>query len=108
MFSKQMDGYVFAITKVRMPRGQEPYDLLQSQQQEDRRHCAPKDMTRLAILIADPLSPIISVQLRDNIYGASTKAVVSGDGYMYTFSTPLPADAKGTFIFGMEGYKYKR
>jgi OmcA/MtrC family decaheme c-type cytochrome len=56
---------------------------------------------RLSIVLAGPTSDY-STYVSEDV----TKSTGPGDGrYFYTFQKPIPADAKGTFTMGIEGYR---
>lgn len=59
----------------------------------------PRTMTALRATVAGPTKDI-SYQLSETI----TNPPVSGDTISYNFIAPLPANATGSFIVGLEGY----
>ncbi len=63
----------------------------------------PSDMTRVALLLAGP-----TTDYADATYTAEDVRTASGtaDGkYFWTFQARIPADAKGSYSVGIEGYR---
>lgn len=61
----------------------------------------PSEMTRLALVLAGPTTDYPSYISEDAL-----KAQGTADGrYFWTFQNPIPANAKGTYAVGIEGYK---
>ncbi len=59
---------------------------------------------RLALVLAGPTTDYVGINAHGYISeDASKTSVLNGDTYTYTFSTAIPADAKGTYSIGMEG-----
>ena len=59
---------------------------------------------RLALVLAGPTTDYIGINAHGYISeDASKKSVLTGDTYTYTFTTPIPAGATGTYTIGMEG-----
>lgn len=59
---------------------------------------APADLGRFLLRIAGPTTDYTYLTDEDARMGA----VPSGDGFMYTFDTPLPADAEGSYAISVE------
>jgi OmcA/MtrC family decaheme c-type cytochrome len=107
-FSKQLDGYVTQITKVENAApGKLPKVYFKLNNKKTGASVHPKDMTRTNLSIAGSTEPDYSFQLSERVSGATSTVQVSGDGFVYTFTKPLPADASGTYTFGIEAYNYK-
>ncbi|MEO7653981.1 MAG: OmcA/MtrC family decaheme c-type cytochrome, partial [Bryobacteraceae bacterium] len=62
----------------------------------------PSEMTRLALILAGPTSDYAS-------YVSENALTATGDAasgtFFWTFANAIPADAKGTFSVGIEGYR---
>jgi OmcA/MtrC family decaheme c-type cytochrome len=62
---------------------------------------------RLALVLAGPTSDYIGINAHGYVSeDASKTSVLNGDTYTYTFTTPIPAGATGTYTIGMEGRRY--
>jgi len=98
--SKLMPGVIFSITKVDS--------------------AAPGASPVVTFTVKDKAGNIVDISKMDNLslvmtgptadYAGYTsedvrKAPPSGDGYVYTFNAKLPANAKGSYAVGIEGYK---
>ena len=62
---------------------------------------APSTMTRLSLLLAGPTMDYQTYVSED----ARQASGSDGGPYYWTFANPLPANAKGSFTIGIEGYK---
>ncbi len=62
----------------------------------------PSEMNRVALILAGPTSKDYASFVSED----GTKAQGSADGtYRFTLQTQIPADAKGTYSIGIEGYR---
>jgi OmcA/MtrC family decaheme c-type cytochrome len=100
--SRQLPGVVFQILGVTSGApGQSPVVTFNIKDKTGR-VIAPNTMTRLALVLAGATSdygPMISEDAR-------TATGPDADGnYRYTFTAKVPADAKGSWAVGIEGYK---
>jgi OmcA/MtrC family decaheme c-type cytochrome len=57
-------------------------------------------MDRLSLIYTGPTEDYSGYVTED-----ARKAAINGGVYVYTFAAPLPANAKGTFVVSIEGYK---
>lgn len=63
-----------------------------------------KALNRIALILSGPTTDYVSPTSHGYVSeDPKATAALSGDTYRYTFSTPLPADAKGTFTVGLDG-----
>ena len=63
-----------------------------------------KPVHRLALVLAGPTTDYTGINAHGYISeDASKTSVLNGDTYTYTFTTPIPANAQGTYSIGMEG-----
>ena len=61
----------------------------------------PNEMNRLRLILAGPNTDYASYVSEDVLTATGT-----ADGrYFWTFQNPIPADAKGSYTIGMEGYR---
>ncbi|MFN7922604.1 MAG: OmcA/MtrC family decaheme c-type cytochrome [Bryobacteraceae bacterium] len=100
-FSRDLPGTVFEINEVRAaPAGGKPTVTFTV---KDKRGQPIKasEMTRLALVLGGP-----TTDYKWTISEDARAASGGTDGrYTYTFSGALPADAKGTYAVGIEGYR---
>ena len=100
--SRQLPGIIFEIVGVTDTRpGQTPTVLFKIRDRSGR-PIAPSAMTRLALVLGGPTTDYawwVSEDARGAI-GPDAEG-----NYRYTFRTPLPADARGTYAVGIEGYR---
>jgi len=63
---------------------------------------APAQMNRLSLILAGPTTDYAAYWSED----PRAKATANSDGtYSYTFNKAIPADAKGSYAIGIEGYR---
>jgi OmcA/MtrC family decaheme c-type cytochrome len=62
----------------------------------------PSSMDRFNLVLAGPSTDYTTYVSEV----ARTAQGPAGGPYFWTFANPLPADAKGTYVVGMEGYKF--
>jgi len=99
-FSRDLPGTVFEILKVDNGAAGKAPTVTFSVKERNGKPIPPAGM-RLQLVLAGPTSDYASYVSED-----ATRATCSGDGVCtYTFSKPVPADAKGTYSIGIEGYR---
>lgn len=100
-FSRDLPGTVFELVKVDdAAPGKQPIVTFRLRDRSGR-PILPSQMTRLFLYLAGPTSDYASY-VGEDARGASAAA----DGTaIYTFRYRLPADAKGTYAVGIEGYR---
>ncbi len=100
-FSRDLPGTVFELIKVDdAAPGKQPIVTFRVREQSGR-PILPSQMTRLVLVLAGPSSDY-TFYVTEDARGASAAA----DGTaIYTFRYRLPADAKGTYAVGIEGYR---
>jgi OmcA/MtrC family decaheme c-type cytochrome len=100
-FSNQLKGVVFELISVtNAGPGLKP-TVTFSIKDKSGATILPSTMSRLRLLVAGPNTDFPSSISED----ASKASVDAGGGtFAYTFTAALPADAKGSFSIGMEGY----
>ena len=101
-FSKNLPGTVFELVKVdNATPGSKP-TLTFTLKDKAGKPFLPSDTLRLAAVMAGPTTDY-SWYVSEDARGAQGSAA-SGT-FTYTFQNALPADAKGTYSIGMEGYR---
>jgi OmcA/MtrC family decaheme c-type cytochrome len=99
-FSKDLPGVVFQITDVKNTApGQNPTVTLKVTDKSGF-PIETSQMSSLSLVIAGPTTDYAQVWSESLLKTASTNGVVA-----YTFTKPIPADAKGSFTVGVEGYR---
>jgi OmcA/MtrC family decaheme c-type cytochrome len=97
--SKQLPGMVFSISRVDNAKpGQKPTVIFTVRDPKGNLLEISK-LARLNLVLAGPTTDYDNYVAED-----PRKAPVVGGEYAYTFSAALPADAKGSFAVGIEGY----
>ncbi|MBM3810332.1 MAG: OmcA/MtrC family decaheme c-type cytochrome [Acidimicrobiia bacterium] len=100
-FSRDLPGVVFELNEVRNTNpGQRPVVTFTLKDKRGNALTA-SDMSRLALVLAGPASDYRTF-VSEN---ALTATAAAGGRHTYTFTAPVPADAKGTWTIGMEGYR---
>ncbi len=99
--SSELPGVVFELVSAMGKAGEKP--TVQFKVHDDKGNpIAPADMTRLSLVLTGPTSDYLLNPVSATVTGASASA----DGTAtFTFPNALPADAKGTFSVGIEGYR---
>jgi OmcA/MtrC family decaheme c-type cytochrome len=98
-FSRELPGLQFTIKEVRDgAAGKNPTVIFALKDKKDQ----PMEMVnRLSLVLAGPTSDYATYVSED-----VTKATALGNGeFSHTFAYQIPADAKGTYAVGIEGYK---
>lgn len=99
-FSSQLPGFVFAITDVQNGgAGQKP-TVTFTVKDSAGNPITDITKTRLSLVLAGP-----TTDYSTNVSESVTKAPGSGGTYTYTFTNAIPANAKGTYAVGIEGYQ---
>ncbi len=99
-FSRDLPGTVFDILAVdNTAAGQRP-TVTFTVKDKAGSPIVPSSMARLALVLAGPTTDYAGMIVDD-----AGKAEGSDGKYYWTFSSPIPADAKGTFSVGIEGYR---
>jgi OmcA/MtrC family decaheme c-type cytochrome len=99
-FSNQLKGVVFSLISVTNAGPGKNPTVTFSIKDNSGATIPPSKMTRLSLLLAGP-----NADFPSSISESALKAVDAGGGtYAYTFAGALPANAKGSFSIGMEGY----
>ncbi|HBY60632.1 MAG TPA: hypothetical protein DEH78_12475 [Solibacterales bacterium] len=105
--SRDLPGVVWTIESVtNTAAGQRPVVTFtqKTRRGEDIRMA---DMTRLALVMSGPTTDYVSPTTRgyisEDILARTTD--LGGGRLQYTFTNAIPADAKGTFTVGLEGYR---
>jgi OmcA/MtrC family decaheme c-type cytochrome len=105
--SKQLRGVKFAIVDVKDTKpGQNP-TVTFNIKDKDGKTIDPKDFNSLSLVMAGPTTDYAKYWSESLVISAtiSTRAKDAGSGnYAYTFTNPVPADAKGSFAMSMQGY----
>jgi OmcA/MtrC family decaheme c-type cytochrome len=100
-FSRDLPGTVFEVNEVRQTSpGQRPVVTFTLKDRSGNPITAA-EMTRLALVLAGPAS-----DYKTFVSENALTATAGGAGrHTYTFTAPIPADAKGTWTIGIEGYR---
>ncbi len=100
-FSRELPGTVFGLTQVtNAAAGQKP-TVTFTIRDDSGTPIPPAQMTRLSLLIAGPNTDYPSYVRED----ARTAQSATDGTLTYTFNAALPADAKGSYTVGIEGYR---
>jgi OmcA/MtrC family decaheme c-type cytochrome len=98
--STQLPGVVFNLGTVDNAKpGQNP-SVTFSVQSKDGNSLDISKMDFLNLVLAGPTTDYNGYISED-----ARKAAPSGSGYVYTFNAALPANASGSYVIGIEGYK---
>jgi OmcA/MtrC family decaheme c-type cytochrome len=100
--SRQLPGVLFDIVGVTDTAPGRTPTVLFTIRDRSGRAIAPSAMTRLALVLGGPTQEY-TWWVSEDARGA-TGPDAAGN-YRYTFRTPLPADARGTYVVGIEGYR---
>ncbi len=100
-FSRDLPGTVFELVRVDdVGPGKKPTVTFTLKDKQGNPIKA-SDMTRLALVLAGPTSDYAGFDSED-----PRTALGPGNGtYFWTFATALPANAKGSYSIGIEGYR---
>jgi OmcA/MtrC family decaheme c-type cytochrome len=99
-FSRDLPGTVFEILEVRDGQAGKKPTVTFTVKEKSGNPITNITGMRLQIVLAGPTRDYASYVSED-----VTKAPGSGGTYTYTFQNAIPADAKGTFAMGIEGYR---
>ncbi len=99
-FSSALPGTVFEITDVQNGQAGKNPTVTFTVKEKNGTPITDISTMRLQIVMAGPSMDYSSYVSED-----VTKAAGSGGTYNYTFKKAVPADAKGTFAMGIEGYR---
>ncbi len=99
-FSRDLPGTVFEILDVKDGQAGKKPTVTFTVKEKSGNPITDITKMRLQIVMAGPTSDYASYVSED-----VTKAPGSGGTYTYTFQNAIPADAKGTFAMGIEGYR---
>ncbi len=100
-FSRDLPGVVFEILKVSDGSAGKRPTVTFSVKERSGKPIPINEMTRLALVLAGPASDYSGYVSEDGL-----RATCAADGTCtYTFAYTLPADAKGTYTIGIEGYR---
>jgi OmcA/MtrC family decaheme c-type cytochrome len=97
--SKQLPGVIFTISKVdsASPGGKPAVTFTVKNKAGNTVDVSKMDF--LNLVMAGPTTDYNAPVSED-----ARTALPSGNGYVYTFNTPLPANASGSYAVGIEGY----
>jgi OmcA/MtrC family decaheme c-type cytochrome len=101
-FSKDLPGTIFEIVSINDGAAGKKPTVLYRVKDKSGKDIPMNQVTRLAIVLAGPTSDYSTYVSED----PRATAVCGQDGICrYTFTATIPADAKGSFTVGMEGYR---
>lgn len=98
--SKQLRGVNFEIVSFTNTKPGESPTVVFSMKDNAGKPIAPKELARLFLTLAGPTTEYTNLALEN---AASATATPDGN-WSYTFKAKIPADAKGTYAVGIEGY----
>ncbi len=98
--SPSLPGTVFELKQVADGTAGSKPTVVFSIKDKSGRTILPSEMTRLALVLAGPTSDYKTYVSQD-----ARQAQGSGGEFYWTFGTAIPADAKGSFTVGIEGYR---
>lgn len=103
--SKQLRGVKFQIVSVSDTKpGQKPTVVFNIKDNSGK-VIDPKEMTSFSLVLAGPTTDYANRWSETVTTGGATKAKDAGSGnFQYTFDAAIPADAKGSYAVGIEGY----
>jgi len=100
-FSRDLPGAVFELLSVADGAAGKRPTVTFTIKDRSGKPVLPSEMSRLALVLAGPTSDYSTYVSED-----ATRAQGGQDGrYFWTFNTAIPADAKGSFAVGIEGYR---
>lgn len=100
-FSRDLPGVVFEILKVSDGAAGKRPTVTFSIKERSGKPIPINEMTRVALVLAGPTSDYAGYVSEDGL-----RASCGADGVCtYTFNYTIPADAKGTYTIGIEGYR---
>jgi len=100
-FSRDLPGVVFEILRVADGAAGKRPTVTFSLKERSGKPIPISEMTRVALVLAGPTSDYSGYVSEDGL-----RASCAGDGTCtYTFNYMIPADAKGTYAIGIEGYR---
>ena len=97
--SAQLPGVNFAISRVDNAKPGQKISVTFSVNGKDGNSLDITRMTRLSLVLTGPTTDYNGYVTED-----VRTAKPSGREYVYTFTAPLPANASGTYVVGIEGY----
>jgi OmcA/MtrC family decaheme c-type cytochrome len=98
--SQQLPGLVFSLTRVDNAKPGEKPQVVFTVRDPKGNLLELAKVSRLNLVLAGPTTDYDGYLAED----PRAKATIVGGEYVYEFSKPLPANAKGTFAVGIEGY----
>jgi OmcA/MtrC family decaheme c-type cytochrome len=98
--SPSLPGTVFELKQVADGTAGSKPTVVFSIKDKSGRTILPSEMTRLALVLAGPTSDYKTYVSQD-----ARQAQGSGGEFYWTFGTAIPADARGTYTVGIEGYR---
>ncbi len=101
-FSKTLPGTVFELLKVDNATAGNKPTLTFTLKDKAGKPFLPSDTLRLAVVLAGPTSDYSWYVSED---ARTAQGSAASGTFTHTFQTALPADAKGTYSIGMEGYR---
>jgi len=99
-FSRELPGTVFELVDVSDGSAGKRPTVVFSIKDKSGRTILPSEMTRLALVLAGPTTDYTTMVSED-----ARQAQGQGSLFYWTFQAPIPADAKGSFTVGIEGYR---
>jgi len=102
-FSREIPGTVFEIVSVTGAAGQKPVVVYNIKTKKGD-VIKPADFTRLALVLAGPTEDYTWAPRGYVSEDPRAASVPDGNNWRYTFTASLPANAKGTWAVGIEGY----
>ena len=100
-FSRDLPGVVFEILRVTDGSAGKRPTVTFSVKERSGKPIPLSEMTRLALVLAGPTSDYATYVSEDAL-----RSTCGADGMCtYTFNAAIPADAKGTWAVGIEGYR---
>jgi OmcA/MtrC family decaheme c-type cytochrome len=99
-YSRMLPGVKFEVTKVDDGTAGKQPTVTFSITDGKGTPIKPSDMTRVAVVLGGPTSDYTTYVSED-----ARAAQGSGNNYFWTFQTPIPANAKGSYSVHIEGYK---
>ncbi len=101
-FSTQLAGFNIEILDVEAAPGSSPVITFKLTNDAGT-VLAPEDTNRLRVTMAGPTSDYVTL-VREDLLGETAEVTEADDGaYQYTLDFEFPADATGSYAFGMEG-----
>ncbi|MBI1789461.1 MAG: OmcA/MtrC family decaheme c-type cytochrome [Acidobacteria bacterium] len=99
-FSRHLPGTVFELVGVDDGSAGKRPTVSFTIKDKSGKPILPSEMTRLALVLSGPTSDYANYVSEDAL-----RAQGSGGAYYWTFADPIPANAKGSFSVGIEGYR---